>query len=224
MPTVEQTIQKVRGFSNLPEGWHFNEGVPPTLERVERAIRFLAYAELNRLSRANAFPGTSGQIEVTFYLDTRMLEITLEADDSITIAEDVGDEQFYFEENLFTYDAYRKIEEFSQEIWLSSDLFIGSTMILSAVGSRVPPLISEAESPFPLWTATVLEAIAEPIVYTSHGTIESKQEYLLYTGQFPTVTFQADVPMSSRQHLTETSATKTFPDGAGTIFGACLPN
>src|SRR5258708_2779248 len=99
MPTVEETIRKVRRFLELPVGWHFGDGVPPSQERINQAIKFLWFGSDFGIERANGLPGVRGQIEVTFHSADRMLEIAIEADDSITIAEDRGSEQIYFEED-----------------------------------------------------------------------------------------------------------------------------
>lgn len=178
MPTIHKTIQKVREFVLLPPGWHFGDGVPTPHERVEQAIRFLLFASQRGLDRANAFPGVTGQVEVTFYDGDRMLEVTIESDGANTIAEDRGSEQIYFEENRTKNDVYRRLEEFSQSIWPSSDLFIVSTTTQNV---RVPVSqawlsTSEPENRFPLLILTAPEPKAVPSVLIFQGTTMSSLE------------------------------------------------
>src|SRR6266542_209927 len=106
MPTIQETIQKIREFADLLNGWHFGEGAPFSQQRVEQAILFVNYGRLLGVTRANAFPGVRGEIEIRFYEDERMLEITIEADNSLTIAEDGDHIQMAFDEGLSATHAY----------------------------------------------------------------------------------------------------------------------
>lgn len=118
MPTIQETIQRAKEFAELPKGWHFGDGVPVPCERINQAVLFLQFASKAGFKRANAFPGVAGEIEITLYAADRMLEITIESDSSITIAEDLGHEQVSFEENCSRSDTYRRLEEFGQSIRL----------------------------------------------------------------------------------------------------------
>jgi hypothetical protein len=191
MPTMRETIQKVSGFADLPQGWHFGEGVPPSQGRIGQAIGFLEYASFIDIERANAFPGVRGQVEVTFYSGNRMLEITIESDDSITIAEDHDREQVSFEENLSKSDAYRRLEEFSQNIWASSDHYILSITTPSvSAASLVAHWTSGAGSRFQSWTKTVPRRSAVQYVRILKGTTTSKPVTHESTGVFRLMTYR----------------------------------
>jgi hypothetical protein len=116
MPTIAQTIEKVDSFAKLQIGWHFGEGAPPTGRLRKKAIEFLRYAEISGIARANAFPGVAGQIQVTFYHEDSMLELNIEGDGTVTIAEDEKQEQVYFKENASETDARTKLMEFSEKV------------------------------------------------------------------------------------------------------------
>lgn len=226
MPTVQETIQKAREFIALPAGWHFGEGVPPSQARISQAIHFLEFAEQYDISRANAFPGVRGQVEVTFYDANRMLEITIEADDTITIAEDRDREQIYFAENRSRVDAYRKLEEFSQDIWPSSDLFIGNTMTrnLRAQVSRVRPSTSEAGSLYPWLTVIARGTQAVHSVRIYHASTANKPESRRYTGQYETL-ISRPIARSYRRRLpAETVAIGTSTIGEEAPFAGFLRN
>ncbi len=220
MPTIRETINKVEEFAELPEGWHFGEGLPPTQERIGQAVAFLEYANFSNLERANAFPGVRGQIEVTFYNADRMLEITIEADDSVTIAEDKGNEQVSFEENLSKYDAYQRLDEFSQSIWVSSDHFIGSIMTQSV---RVPVSpaarwTSGAENRFQLWIATAQGIRVVPSARISLGTITSRLAIQQYIGRSGTMIFLTGVESYPKELAAEMNAIGTSTVGEERLF------
>jgi len=214
MPDIVTTIEKARSFSELERGWHFGEGVPPSQECIEQAVRFLGYAEQSGITRANAFPGISGQVEVTFYNADNMLEITIETDGSITIAEDSGREQVYFAENRSRFDAYQKIEEFSPNVWLSSDLFIVNITTPNVSGVfQAKLLTSKAGSHFQSWTVI---ARGTPAVYSAHiypGFTVNKLAIRQFTGRYKMPIFQSDVELKPKRHLAGMTAIGTFTIG-----------
>jgi hypothetical protein len=223
MPTITETIQKVNEFAQLREGWHFGEGLPPSPERIDQAVNFLEYASFSDIDRVNAFPGIRGQLEITFYSEDRMLEITIESDDSITIAEDCDHEQVSFEENLSKSDAYQRLEEFNQNLWASSDHFIVSILIPNA--SAVSPAvhwISEAEnhSLSSMWSVRSWQAV--PYARILRATITNRQAALGFTGGYGIVTFRTPVEsyLSERQQGMIVTGTSTI--GAGTQFAKHL--
>jgi hypothetical protein len=218
MPTTQETIQKVSEFADLAEGWHFGEGVAPSQGRIGQAIGFLEYASFCGLERANAFPGVRGQVEVTFYNGDRMLEITIETDNSITIAEDRENEQLSFEENLSTSDAYQRLEEFSQNIWVSSGHFIVNTTIrnVKVAGSLVSPWIFAAasQSPLLIWNAHVTQAVQYAHILLR--TTTNRPATLGFIGQSGTLMFPTTVGSKLNELSLGTIAIGTSTIGAGT--------
>jgi len=89
MPTIEQTIQKVRNFAKLPVGWHYGEGGPINTSFIERMEKFLSIASGWGIEEANAFPGVDGQIELTFYLGNKTFAFMFETDNSVSITEEI---------------------------------------------------------------------------------------------------------------------------------------
>jgi len=217
MPTIKETIQKASEFIDLPEGWHFGEGVAPSQEAVDQALAFLEYANLSGIERANAFPGISGQVEVTFYIGDRMLEITIEADGLITIAEDVAREQISFEEHLSTSDAYQRLEEFSQSIWAFSDHFtlnITTQNVLAA--SPAVHWILEAENHFPWLIADAQSTPVDPYARILRGITTSKPESQKSTGRYMIAIYRVPAESCLRERSTGTTVTETFMGGVET--------
>lgn len=123
MPNITDTIRKIRGFAHLPKGWRFGEGDSISEEKIRSAVRLVENAESVGILRANAFAGGEGELLVSFYIGDDSIEITLEADGNITFAEDCGDEQIDFIENLRLDEAYDKIWQFSERIVATSELY-----------------------------------------------------------------------------------------------------
>lgn len=90
MPTINQTIKKVKGFARLVNGWHYGEGTPAVPEIIKLAENFLLKAEDWGLIEANAFPGIDGQIELTFYVKDKTFAFTFDLDNTFSITEETA--------------------------------------------------------------------------------------------------------------------------------------
>ena len=115
MPTINQTIQKIREFADLPYGWHFGEGGPILDEDIERAENLLRKAEAWGIERSNAFPGVEGEIEITFHHERETLSISFEVDGLLTIVEDSSNNIISDQEGLTLETAEDKLWDFSQK-------------------------------------------------------------------------------------------------------------
>jgi hypothetical protein len=219
MPTIQQTIQKVREFAELPNGWHFGDGMAPPQPRIDKAILIISRARLLGLERANAFPGVDGQIEVTFYDDGRMLEITIEADNSLTIAEDENDIQVGFSEAVSTPQLYERLNT-----WASSDLSIGNITIVNVPVqvSRRRLLTFEVANQSRWLTATVPLPRAGRSVLTFFDTTWDKLEIHRFTGPFQTAYFHPIFGPSQLEARLATNVIGTFITGEDTTLAECL--
>jgi len=187
MPTINETIEKVRQFASLPEGWCFGEAGPISNESVSYAFAFLAAGRAFGLERANAFPGASGQVQITFYVNLRMLELTIETDQSITLAEDYENEQIDFIEDVSLSGAYLRLREFAE--CASLDLFTEDITIQNAADFRAKPLISLGNALFQLWTKIVRSKQAEQSAPTLPGITENRPESQSSIGALRTMLF-----------------------------------
>jgi hypothetical protein len=92
MPTINQTIQKVRSFAKLPLGWHYGEGDSISTDKITQTEKFLLTAEGWGIDEANAFPGVDGQIELTFYFGEKTFAFMFEVDNTVSITEEIKGE------------------------------------------------------------------------------------------------------------------------------------
>jgi hypothetical protein len=215
MPTIAETIRKINEFAELPNGWHFGEGVPPSQDARRRAISFVSAANALGIKRANAFPGASGQVQVTFYHDDRMLELTLEEGGAVTIAEDEGSRQIEFKEGASQADAYASLWKFGQTLWDSLESSIVSTMIQSVTTSLVRLLTSPATNLSPLSIENVLLKRAVESANTFRHSIASRPANPLSFGIYRMNLSRMGASSGSREVPLETIATIISTVGLG---------
>ena len=119
-------MEKIRVFANLDHGWHYGSGKNLSDFSVRAGNNILAYAHAMGFTSMDAFPGLSGEIQITLYDEDRYYEFTVEADRSLTIVHEIGKEEVLYIENQSLDMAFEKIEDF-------------------AFGFGEPPFIEEAE-------------------------------------------------------------------------------
>lgn len=215
MPSLVETIKKINSFAELPQGWHFGEGVPPSPEMRDKAKRVIQAAEYWGLERANAFPGAHGEIQVTFYRDNRMLELSLELDGSVTMAEDEGKTQVDFREDATISEAYSHLREFSQSVWTILELSTVNITIQNVATFPVEHWIYEVANPSPSSKMNVRVTQAERFANTWRITTESRSESHPFTGRYRTTLSQTDVASSGSEVPLAMIATATSTAGQG---------
>lgn len=214
MPTIAETIKKVSDFAALSEGWHFGEGGPPSEEMRRRAVFLLRAAHVFfGIDRTNAFPGVRGQIQVTFYHAERMLELTLETDGTVTIAEDEGDREIVFEEGASDAEAFASLREFSQRIWATSESSTESITIQNVTISPVWRSTFPATNRYLSFTRVVPSPRVVEFVNILHGTIVSRPESRRSTGIFQRTPFQLTAASSRNEVPLAMIATTTSTVG-----------
>ena len=57
------TNEKILGFLELPQGWHYGEGSSPSEETVNESVQINNEANLLGL-KTEAFPGINGEIQL----------------------------------------------------------------------------------------------------------------------------------------------------------------
>ena len=84
------SIQKIRSYSELTEGWYHGGETPPSQDTIESALCIAKYAQSSLLALDSA-PGLEGEIQLAVYgrqtLERSYLEITLEPDGCINITQ-----------------------------------------------------------------------------------------------------------------------------------------
>ena len=97
--SLSLTAQKIMGFSSLENGWHFGDGVAPTMQRILAAIEIVNEAIANGYI-TDAVPGISGEIQVICYKGSSRLEFTLEENETVTFISEQDGVEVRYEENV----------------------------------------------------------------------------------------------------------------------------
>jgi hypothetical protein len=123
-----QITKKVDSFSNLPDGWHYGQGVPPFAQVIDKAKKLNKLALSIGFKETNAFPGIEGEIQLTAYFRNLYLEFTISSDELITYVYECDNQEIEYKQ--ITYDeAITKIRSFRGIIWALSELLVRSTSI-----------------------------------------------------------------------------------------------
>ena len=173
------------------------------------------------LSRSNAFPGINGEIQITFYHRDYVLELTLETNGNITVAEDKGREQIFFKEGLSIEDAFAKMEEFSQKLWETSESFTEDITILNVSVSPVQPSNPQAMAESLFSTSSVHWKQAEQSASTLENTTQVRPATRQSTGKYRMIYNPQTAGWRLRKAALETSAIGTFSIGARAARERC---
>jgi hypothetical protein len=135
----QQIVKKVDSFSNLSNGWHYGQGVPPLTQVIDKAKKLNDLALRIGFKETNAFPGIDGEVQITAYFKNLYLEFTIPSDGLITYVYERDHQEIEYEQ--ITYDeAITKIKSFRGLIWALSELLVRSTSIPKRNASKVSPL------------------------------------------------------------------------------------
>lgn len=148
---INQTEQKIRGFGKLAEGWHFGEGVRPSSDFINRALRLHSDALAMGYAETDAFPGVSGEIRVTIYRGRTYLEFTFEADGSVTFVHEDGGVEIEYTEHLTQHQAFQRLLKTQMRLWATSESYTRDTMIAGrhdskVLRSKIPPTVVSLSS------------------------------------------------------------------------------
>lgn len=133
MPSIDKTLELLKEFKTLPVGWHFGEGNPVLPELLKQARAWVKLAGIVKIKRANAFPGVDGSVQIRFYHDDRIIEMTFETDRTIVLAEDAGKTQIYFNEDASLAEIIEKLKEFAERVCFSSEQFTNDILTTKRV-------------------------------------------------------------------------------------------
>ena len=141
------TPAKIISFSDLPVGWHYGEGGPPTSSTIDLAQDLYWSLEALGYTQTDAFPGIHGEVMVTGYWGTRYAELIAEKDDTISIHLERDGDEIYSEEHRPFEEAAAALEHFSTEEddtvvegkWSTSDSYTKNILMLTPIttASRV---------------------------------------------------------------------------------------
>jgi hypothetical protein len=125
--------------------------MPPTDDVLETAMLLNCEAGIRGFTKTNAFPGISGEVQVTIYHGEHYLEFTIEPNGSITFVYEENDEEKVYEEDLSFSEAIKRVDSFKERIWASLGLSTRNIMIpiksgLTAWPSNLPVPMVESPS------------------------------------------------------------------------------
>ena len=103
------TAAKIRSFGNLPDGWHYGSGSgsPPWVVRA--ALDHLYQFMMLGFSETNAFIGGDGQIMVTAYRGDHCVEVTIELDNTLSVAHQFQGADVSFSPEISKSQAYAEL-------------------------------------------------------------------------------------------------------------------
>lgn len=115
---IDNATIKISSFRDLKPGWNFDEGVAPTERIIELATRLNAVASVHGFKKSNAFLGSSGEIQLCFYIGKESIGFTVEIDESITYVLEVDGEDKIIElsrhidESIYVFNGYPRVGTF----------------------------------------------------------------------------------------------------------------
>lgn len=211
---IQKIIQKVRGFSELPTGWYFGEGVPPSRDILDTALSLLLKADELGFDNADAFPGASGEIQIAVYRDDDNYEFTVEHNGVITFSHDENEREIYYENNLSLEEALSTLTRISERLWPSLDYFttnITLRIVDDLVASHLRTQVTGRASP--LLTANAQNVLAGQFVRISpHSTLMSLASRSSI-GKFQSARFLEGAIFSKGIVHPATDVTSTFKAG-----------
>ena len=193
MPSITNTIDKIRSFTELSQGWHFGEGVPLSCAFAERAVALVRRAGVLGIQRANAGPDENGGVQVTFHHNDDMLEINLEADDSLSVALDQDDVQVAFRDNVTLGYALFRLKQFSDCICDTSESYTQTSSTKKLTDFSAWPFLSAATAASQSLIVTVLPQQAVQFAPIYGVSTATKPESRQSIGIFPAISSQTVV-------------------------------
>ncbi len=118
--TFRKTAEKIDGFSKLSNGWHYGQGITPSIKVIARAKKLNEIAADVGFNDTNVFPGIDGEVQFTAYFQDLYLEFTIAPDGLVTYIYERDHQEMEYE-TISDDEAFVKIRSFSGVIWALSD-------------------------------------------------------------------------------------------------------
>ena len=177
------TEEKILGFAELRDGWHYGEGVPPEESVLDNAISFSREAVRLAFFETDAFPGINGEVMFTIYYHDHYLEFTVEPDSSsVTFYREKGGEEVCYQEGLSFQEAKARIGEFSKETWKEYESSTAGITISDYAGSPALHLKTQETIPGYLLSIESVSNLGKLSVGTFEYSIKRLQAPPLFSG------------------------------------------
>jgi hypothetical protein len=139
--TRDPIEEKIRSFGDLPTGWDFGQGEPPSAATIEKAIEIYRFGRSLDLD-SEIFPGTNGEIAIAFYREDRSVEFIIDANQSLS---------YHIEEGQgFDYRRIECVEEASFEVARERLIELSRGTQCNTFGSLTLGILAFAEGGFPM--------------------------------------------------------------------------
>ncbi|MGD0418467.1 MAG: hypothetical protein ABSA68_02620 [Xanthobacteraceae bacterium] len=173
------TPAKIISFSELPVGWHYGEGSPPTRSTIDLAQDLYWLLLAVGYKQTDAFPGIHGEVMVTGYWGHQYIELIAEKDDSISVHFERNGKEIYSEGHHQFEEAAAALENFSIDDdavgakWITSGSYTVNTSTLTPTKTalRVWPLEIPMGQVFQSYNApasmqSVVQYVNTPDIFT----------------------------------------------------------
>lgn len=81
---MSATIDKLRSYADLPNGWHYGRGGPIAAHVIQLAIEAEKILRASGYPVTGCFPGVDGEIQVCGYLNDRCLTMEVREETALT--------------------------------------------------------------------------------------------------------------------------------------------
>ncbi len=197
MPNINDTVDLIFKFSELPDGWNFGAGTCSATNAFGKSIFLLSDAVgLEGIDDIEAFPGVDGEIQLNFYKDDATLEMIFEIDGTIAITFEEGSKSVQLATAASYSKATKFLEEFAYNKCRSSvSLTSDHTTVRGSVALQASPFdrrVTVAGSRSLIRTA--VKSGAEASAYTLRGTTPVQRGRLSSFGKSRTNKSQTRAP------------------------------
>jgi hypothetical protein len=132
-PHITET--KILSFKQLEDGWHYGEGEAFNGAIIEQAVKLHRIAIQQAFFITDAFPGLSGQIVVTIYINHHYLEFEIAADRTVALLQEVDGQEVAYQVGLSFEEAIESLRRLRKDIWKQSGSSARDTMMPEWAGS-----------------------------------------------------------------------------------------
>jgi len=204
---ANDTEQKILDFAKLKEGWHLGEGDQIDAAGMCEACSLNSLLLMSGFPETDAFPGFSGEVQVTAYWEKDYFEFTRERN---------GEWSFIHEHSNDIIDeipslTYKEIENIVcglyQRIWSTSDLYHDNTGISDSSDLRALLSSRQVTGEYPSSSMIAYVPVHGQYVTISAPSIQV-QESLPFSGRLSTQYSQTPLRSLRPRPIQEMCATR----------------
>jgi hypothetical protein len=188
-----RVFQRLFEFSNLPVGWHFGGGIPPSEDTIHQASKILCDLSRFPFKKVDVVPGVDGEVQIFATFDSISFEITLQTPSQGTLVVEGGNREICYLERKSPDEISELLREYAHALCIGSGIYIPNTLWLrtnssQASHSRTAPMGGE----FLLYKSLAPSQPAETCALTSVVSMADLPESRRYSGDSLKQSFQAN--------------------------------